>query len=58
MGPQGRIVMREDTDAPDDADAIALVDRLNDGRAMELWLGPRKVWAFEARTPEDGDSAC
>ncbi len=56
VGPQGRIVTREDIEAPDDEAAVARADRLHDGRAMELWLGPRKVRAFEARRPTGGES--
>ena len=51
VGPKGRIAERHNIDAPDDCTAIALADRQNDGRAMELWLGPRQVQTFGARPP-------
>jgi hypothetical protein len=49
VGPTGRIEARQNIDAPDDETASGLAGREGDGRAMELWLGSRKVRTFEGR---------
>lgn len=46
VGPAGRFVARDDISAANDAQAIALAEQRSDGRAMELWLGPRRVKTF------------
>jgi len=49
VAPNGRFAARENIEAPDDDSAIALASRWSDGRAMELWDGPRRVHVFPSK---------
>lgn len=51
VAPTGRFAAREHIEAPDDEAAIALASRRSDGRAMELWEGPRRVRMFPRPDP-------
>jgi len=50
----GHIRHAIELDCETDADAIALVDRHRDGRAMELWHLARQVRTFNARRDGPG----
>jgi len=52
VGPTGRFAAREHFEAPDDAGAIAAAERRGDGRAMELWEGPRRVRTFPRKSAD------
>lgn len=52
LGKTGRVEARLDLQANDDAQAIVLAEREDDGRAMELWHGERVVKRYPPKEPK------
>ena len=55
LHPNGRIFARDDIEAEDDAQAIAMAEQTQHTEGLELWQGQRKVKDFPPPRDEGGN---